>query len=131
MLPSDIFLVGVAKRTLALSEGFRTHIAARNFTCAAALLRLQVDTALRVYAACLVPNSERYAEAVFNGDEVHRMKNREGKRLTDSYLAKELSKHHPWVEDVYRDTCNFIHFTSRHIFTSVAKINNEKGMVWL
>jgi hypothetical protein len=130
MYISDFFRIGVAKRTLALSQGFRMHIEARNFTCAAALLRMQVDTALRVYAAFLVPSAEKYAKAVFDGERVDLMKDRHGRRLKDGYLAKKLSEHHPWVERVYRDTCNFVHFTSRHIFTSIASLNDDEGLVY-
>jgi hypothetical protein len=124
---SHLFIIGVANRTLALSSGFRTHIAARNFTCAAALLRMQVDTALRVYAAWLVPDAMEYAYAVFRGDKVDEIKDRDGKRLTDRYLVERLSEHHScaWVKPVYTETCNFIHFTSRHIFASLGKLNDD------
>ena len=87
-LVSHVFLIGVASRTMALCKGFRMHIASRNFTCAAALLRMQVDTALRVYAAWLVPDAMEYAYAVFRGDKVDKTKDRDGKRLTDRYLVE-------------------------------------------
>jgi hypothetical protein len=81
---SDFIIIGALKRTLALSDGFRGHIRNRNFTCAGALLRLQLDTALRLYAANLSASSQKYAEAVFKGERVDRLKDKDGKRLTDS-----------------------------------------------
>jgi hypothetical protein len=98
---SDMVLLGIIKRTLALSGGFRGHIQNKNFTCAAALLRMQMDTALRVFAATLYSSPEQYAMAVFDGQQVDRLRDRNGNRMTDSYLAKKLSELHPWVERVY------------------------------
>jgi hypothetical protein len=126
---SDFILVGVVKRTLALADGFRTHIAARNFTCAAALVRMQLDTAMRVFAARLVSDSEAYAKAVFHGERVDKLKDRHGKRLTDSYLVKRLNERHPWVEGVYRDASGLIHFSNRHIFASIAKLSEADRTV--
>ncbi|HYI87880.1 MAG TPA: hypothetical protein VEX61_12365, partial [Burkholderiales bacterium] len=72
MYTADFLLLGVAKRTLALSSGFRGLIETRNFTCAAALVRMQVDPALRVFAGTLVPNTADYAMAVLRGDPINK-----------------------------------------------------------
>jgi hypothetical protein len=121
---SDLVIFGALKRTLALSGGFRRHIRDRNFTCAAALLRLQLDTALRLFAGSLFDNPEEYADAVFRGQRVDRLKDKYGKKLTDSYLADKLSEPYPWVKRVYVNLCEFVHFSNRHFFSSVAKLND-------
>jgi|SRR5580704_8111964 hypothetical protein len=126
---ADFILIASLKRTLALSSGFRSLIEARNFTSAAALLRLQLDTALRLYAAALYSHPEAYARAVFEGKPVDKLKDRDGNRLTDRYLAKKLSEKHPWVEEIYRNLCDFIHFSNRHLFTSVAKLDEQEQTV--
>ena len=43
----DLFANGAANRSLGLSTGFRTMIREKNFICAGALVRLQLDTAFR------------------------------------------------------------------------------------
>ena len=129
MYVSDFIIFGALKRTLALSEGFRSHIRERNFTCAGALLRLQLDTALRLHAARLSGNPEAYAKAVFEGQRVDRLKDRDGNRMTDSYLAQKLSEEHPWVKRAYEGLCDFIHFSNRHFFTSIANLNSEERIV--
>lgn len=128
---ADFVLLASVKRTLALSSGFRTLIEARNFTSAAALLRLQLDTALRLYAATLYSHPENYARAVFDGKRVDKLKDRNGNRLTDSYLAQKLSERYPWVQRVYQDLCDFIHFSNRHLFTSISKIDEQDKTVHL
>ena len=127
---SDFLLIGVAKRTLSLSEGFRMLIAGRNFTSAAGLVRMQLDTALRVFAGSLVPDSENYAEAVFMGRPVNKMRDKDGNRLTDSHLAKKLSEIYPWVLPVYKELCDVVHFTSRHIFAGAAKADDDTRTVY-
>jgi hypothetical protein len=126
---ADFILIASLKRTLALSAGFRSLIEVRNFTSAAALLRLQLDTALRLHAATLYSHPEEYAKAVFDGKPVDKLKSRDGNRLTDSYLAKTLSEKHPWVEQVYKDLCDFVHFSNRHFFTSIGKVDEREHTV--
>jgi hypothetical protein len=127
----DFLIFGALKRTLALSAGFRGHIRDRNFTCAGALLRLQLDTALRLYAANLHKNPQEYADAVFKGARVDKLKDKHGKRLTDAYLAEKLSEKYPWVKSVYENLCDFIHFSNRHIFASMAKLDDGERTVHL
>jgi hypothetical protein len=123
MYISDFIIFGALKRTLALSDGFRGHIRVRNFTCAAALTRLQLDTALRLYAGTLYEDAEKYAKAVFDGRHVNKLKDRHGKKLTDAYLADRLSEQYPWVKRMYENLCDFVHLSNRHFFTSVASLN--------
>jgi hypothetical protein len=124
MYVSDFIILGALKRTLALSAGFRGHIRDRNFTCAAALTRLQLDTALRLYAGSLYKDSEEYARAVLEGKRIDKLKDKHGKKLTDSYLAEKLSEKYPWVKKVYETLCDFIHLSNRHFFTSIAKTSD-------
>jgi len=119
----DFIIFGALKRTLALSDGFRGHIRNRNFTCAAALTRLQLDTALRLYAASLCDDTEHYAKAVFHGKHVNKLKDKQGKKLTDAYLADKLSEKYPWVKLMYETLCDFVHLSNRHFFASIADLN--------
>ncbi|MDO9413812.1 MAG: hypothetical protein Q7T81_14690 [Pseudolabrys sp.] len=60
----DLVLYGIANRSLSISSGFRAMIAARNFTCAAPLLRMQLDTAVRLFSARLVTDPAHYANSI-------------------------------------------------------------------
>jgi hypothetical protein len=124
MYVSDFILFGALKRTLALSDGFRGHIRNRNFTCAAALARLQLDTALRLYAADLYGDTEKYAQEVLHGKAVNKLKDKRGMKLTDGYLADRLSEQYPWIKRMYEELCDFVHLSNQHFFTSVASLND-------
>jgi hypothetical protein len=119
MYVSHFLLFGALKRTLAHADGFRKHIADRNFICAGTIMRAQLDTALRVNALSLVKSPEQFASDVLAGKRVDKMKDANGHRLTDAHLAKKLSEQFPWVQEVYDNLCDFGHFSNRHIFTSM------------
>jgi hypothetical protein len=132
MMVMDFTLVAAAKRTLSLASGFRTHMKDRNFTCAAALLRLQLDTCLRLFAGSLSSAGPgKYFQDMFDGKPVDRMKDIHGQRLTDSYLAKRLNEKYPWVESVYKNLCDFVHLSNRHIFTTMSGLNDAERTVHL
>ena len=93
---SDLFLVGAARRALAHCSGFRAMIGARNFPCAAPILRMQLDTGLRIFAGTLVANADDLASAVFRGTRVSTMRDRSGQKMLDAYLVRKLMHEVPW-----------------------------------
>jgi hypothetical protein len=76
MYPLDLYAHGAINRTFALSRGFRSLILDFNFLCAGAILRLQLDTAIRFHAAYLAPQAYDFAAAVVEGTEVRKLKDR-------------------------------------------------------
>ena len=62
-----MLLLAAAKRSIALPEGFTAMIRARNFHAAAPMVRMQLDTALRVAALRFVSDPHAYAAAVMEG----------------------------------------------------------------
>ena len=111
----DLFAYGAANRSLGLSTGFRTMIGEQNFICAGALVRLQLDTAFRFYAGFLVDDPARFALDVFAGKHVRKLKDRDNKNMTDTYLVAKLSDEFPWVQSLYDHTCEYIHLSGTHI----------------
>ena len=85
MYTSDFMIIGAIKRTLSLSQGFRTHIRDRNFICAGTLMRAMLDTALRINALGLVRDPEALAGAVMRGGRLDKLKDRDNQRLSDAY----------------------------------------------
>lgn len=117
-----LFLFGAAKRTLAQAEGFRVMQDTSNATVAAALVRLQLDTLLRVYALWWVADADAFADEVFDGCPINRIKAADGQVMTDGNLYRRLSEVVPWVRTVYQETSGFIHLSERHM-TAVMHAN--------
>jgi hypothetical protein len=101
-------------------------IEARNFICAASILRLQLDTALRFAAAWLAPDPHRIAHEVLKGTSIRTQKDRSGHLMTDAYLVSVLAKEDPWITNVYKQTSGYIHLSEKHIFNSVIKVGDDR-----
>lgn len=110
-----LFLFGAAKRTLAQAEGFRVMQDACNATVAASLVRLQLDTLLRLYALWWVTDADAFADEVFGGRPINRIKAADGQVMTDADLYRRLSDVIPWIRTVYQETSGFVHFSERHL----------------
>lgn len=127
----DFLANGASNRTLALSSGFRRMIEDRNMICAGSLLRLQVDTALRFYAAFIVEDPHAYAHEMLKGTRINKLKDREGNRLSDRYLAERLAEDEglEWLVRVYQETSGYIHLSSKHLFSTFNEVDGEARTV--
>jgi hypothetical protein len=127
---ADFFIVGALRRTLAQARRFRDLINAHNFPCAAAILRLQLDIAMRVNALSLVEAPDAACKAVLDGEQFNRLKDRDGNKLSDAHLRKELSETHPWIGPVYERTSDFVHLSGKHFEVSIARTDDETRIAY-
>ena len=124
----DLLAIAAIKRSLALSVGFRTLVRDQDLTCAGAILRLQLDTALRIFAGFIVDNPHDFAMAVIQGERINKMKDQNGRLMTDHYLVTQLAQKFPeyqWIKSVYERTSNYIHFSDTHFFSTLDRDNRE------
>lgn len=125
MFGLDILALASIKRSMSLIKGFTALIKQYNYSSAAALVRLQLDTCLRFYAAFIVDEPHKFANEVLKGKHVRNMKDRKGKRMTDRYLVVSLTKKYEWMTRVYESTSGFIHLSDKHIFLSIDESHNS------
>jgi hypothetical protein len=119
LFPLDFLAWASANRTLGLLSAFRQLLEASNYSTAAALVRLQLDTLLRWKAAWHVSNPHDMALDVLSGTPLRSLCDRDGNRLTDQNLVQLTVDEAPWIERVYRETSGFVHLSEKHIFTCV------------
>ncbi|PIK71490.1 hypothetical protein CS379_19020, partial [Methylobacterium frigidaeris] len=124
---ADFFGIGVARRSMALSAGFRTLVEAKNGIAAVPLVRIHLDTVLRLYAAYFVKDHHQFCYDVFQGMQVDRMKDDDGNLMKDGYLRDRVAKSNPWIVEVYKKTSGAVHFSNRHIFEAVRPKNDEEN----
>jgi len=127
----DFFIIGVVKRSLDLVDGFILTISNWNLICAAPIIRMHLDTLLRLNYISKVPPKEadKLILHIMNGEPLNKFKDSEGKGLNDTRLRKYLKDVFPWIDNVYKQTSKFIHFSERHMFVPVYSTNNEKRIV--
>lgn len=126
---ADFFVIGAIKRIISLADGFRKLIEARNFTCAAALLRMQIDTAARVYALREIPDLHEFGSKMLAGEHFSRQKSINGQPLKDFYIIAQLAEEYPWVSKVYKETSDLVHLSGRHFFSAIARTDDEARTV--
>lgn len=130
MYPLDILAAATVKRSMALCSGFSSLVRDQNYVCAASLLRLQLDSCLRFFAAFIVDKPHHFAHQVLQGSTINKMKDKSGKMMTDRYLVETLGEKYEWMPRVYKATSGFIHLSNKHIFT-VLTTGEEDGCVSL
>jgi hypothetical protein len=123
----DLLASGALNRSKAHIAGFRTLIKAKNLICAGALLRLQLDTAMRFFAAFLVEKPHDFAIAVLGGKRVRDLRDRNGEAMTDAYLVRKLGEEFDWVPRVYERTSGYVHFSSTHMMSALTPKDGDAG----
>ncbi len=126
----DLWINAGIRRSMQVLDGFIAMVRARNISCAGALLRVQIDTALRLFA-CTLMTDDLVATAL-SGERLDRLEDRNGKRLTDRHLIDELTKLTPrfaWLSEVYSRTSGFIHMSGNHMLV-MADVGQERAVTF-
>ena len=138
MFISSLYAFGAVKRTLAQSRGFRSAIEARNFPCAAILLRTQIDTAMRINGLRYLEDRELQLREMLKQDKkfsqlvsVERTDKGKSIRMWDAYLREKLEEEHAWIGPVYEQTSDFVHLSFRSFLSSIRGTDDETQSVEL
>ena len=129
MFPLDMMALGAMKRGVSTSSAMSAMVSAWNMVCARTLLRTHIDTSLRFSAAWLVTDPHAFASLVLKGERIDRLKDRDGKRLTDAHLVEVRTPEYPWLPGVYSSLSGYVHFSGSHIVDSVATFDNTTGTI--
>lgn len=118
----DIYCTGILNKSLNILSEFICLVRAKNFIAAAPLVRIHLDSLLRIFAPhAWGGNVDVFAEKVLDGEAINKLKTKSGRCLSDNFLATELSQWngYEWVLKTYKSGSSYVHFSERHIFTSV------------
>jgi hypothetical protein len=111
----DLVLAGVMVRSYGLLDGFIDAFDTWNPMVAAPLLRMQLDTLVRVAYLVRAPSATDVARHIVLGGEFRRLKDGDGKLLNDAHLIELADEVHPWVRPVYEATSGWVHFSPAHV----------------
>lgn len=125
----DRLVVSALMRSKYITKAYFDLILKSNYMASLHLIRLNLDNILRIYAGFISKDSDIFASKFIEGVEVRDLKDKKGKKMTDSYLVKELSKikNIEWVENFYKEMSGFVHFSEKHY----CHIFNEGGDAYL
>lgn len=109
------YVFAAIKKTRSLSHAFCLLVRAKNTLVATALIRLQLDTALRISGLSLLDDLEDAGAKLMNDESYRKLKSRDGKPLTDAVLHENLDKHYPGLSHAYKATSSYVHLSASHI----------------
>ena len=125
LLP-DLVIHAALQRSTHLIDGFIALVEARNAFAAMPLIRLQLDSVLRIIACDLAREPQKVLIALLQGKELRRLKAREeGRQLNDAYLRSKLAEVFPWVDEVYELTSGYVHLSRPHMVYPVQSLSDE------
>lgn len=125
IFPLDLLASGAVKRGVSAAAAIKVLVESWNMVSARSLLRTHLDTALRFSAAWLVENPHEFATLAISGRPINKLKDREGKALTDARLVEIRSTDWPWLPKVYESLCGYVHFSATHLFDAVESVDEE------
>lgn len=127
----DLVIQGFLKRSLDTLTGILTLVSQWNFTAAGALLRVQLDSLLRVAYLGTIPalDRDRVCREILGGESFNRIRGTDGRHLTDGRLRGVTEEQYPWLGSVYTETSKLIHFSDKHCFLTARNPNEESRTV--
>ena len=120
LLQVDLGFAALLNRSQQLTDGFIAMVKARNLTCAAALLRLQLDNCMRLYALYIAEDRKGFINSLMDGGKIDKLRDKSGQQMQDWYLKKELTKLDPRFSTVYDNTSGYVHFSGKAFYQSVS-----------
>ena len=117
--PMAAVLAAIVQRSFSHIDGFVEMVRRRNLYLAIPLLRLQVDTMLRLYAFDLVDDPSELQTSLLEVRPFEKIRSKDGSLLRDSYLCEQLSPRYPWIAQTYKNACGYVHFSGSHLFGAV------------
>lgn len=126
---TDLVMIGVLKRSLDILDGCISLVERWNLSAAAPLLRLQLDSLLKLVYLATLKDADVVSMEIIKGHSFRNMRDRNGKKLTDARLRDYARPLYPWIDEVYKQTSKLIHFSEKHCFLSVNSLDEQSRRV--
>ena len=125
----DLLVLAALQRSVCLIDGFVTLVRARNLFAAVPLIRLQLDSLMRLHACDIAEDPHEIAMALFDDMPISRLKAKSGRQLTDKFLRTELDAIFEGVSQLYERTSGFVHLSPAHLIFPIQSIENDQRVV--
>ncbi len=124
----DMFFIGVLNRSIDLIDAILILTSRWNFVAAVPLIRLHLDTLLRLSYWRTIKNPDAFIRQILEGKQVTQIKDEEGMKLTDGRLRDYTRSIFPQVDNVYKETSRLVHFSDKHVFTCIEALDEAGRM---
>lgn len=113
----DLYVISSIQRLIKLHEGFETLTRNHNYEAAIPLLRLMLDSCMRLIAVSIASDPQKVINAFFEEKNIGKIRNIDGTFLSDGYLKEQLDKIEPGVADTYNTLSSYIHLSGTHFIS--------------
>ena len=122
----DLFFMSIMDKSIKLIDSFLFALDKRNITVLATLTRVQMDCAMRAFAATMVSDSGDFCKAILTDDvRISTLVDTNNYKLTDRHICEALGTYlNLPTYDLYKKVCRFVHFSSDS-FCNIAKAEEE------
>ncbi|MFA5787264.1 MAG: hypothetical protein WDA71_09860 [Actinomycetota bacterium] len=138
--PVDLILGSLVGRSLDIVDGFGHAFERWNFTVASVLVRLQVDNVMIAHVTATTSDVDGLLKHILADQRLTNLhvptsmaqalpeKDRRKAAFTDSTMRRLAGIEHPWIDDIYRLTSSWVHFSAVH-YQNVWRID-ENGRIF-
>lgn len=117
----DWLFFAAVNRSISNIAGFIEMVKNDNFLLMNSIVRFQLDTVMRFCAIYLATDSTDLVNRILSGERIDKIKDKNGKKMTDRYLCEQLSKKDNgfhWI-NVYEHGSGFIHLCKTHFLSFI------------
>ncbi|MEE8585996.1 MAG: hypothetical protein V3T83_14220, partial [Acidobacteriota bacterium] len=118
-IPREAITAVVLQRSRHLVEAFALLIAQRNLTACGAIIRMQLDSLMRLYACSLVADPMELWEVLNSGVRWGTVRSATGEPLSDKYLHEQLSLKYAWASGLYARMSGYVHLSTPHLDATI------------
>lgn len=98
----------------------------------APIVRMHLDTAIRLHAPQLVDDPNQLADRMLRGENLDKIKDRCGEKLRDAYIRdqmvrawKDQGTDLDWINKIYEKTSGHIHLSNIHTHATTSPVGTD------
>lgn len=114
----DLMVTAMIQHSYGVLDALIDAVDTYNIHAAAPLLRLQLDTLFRAHYIASGPDVDSLAMKLLRGEELRKIKDADGKLLSDYRLKELAADTHAWALPVYEKTSGWVHFSLNHMLAT-------------
>lgn len=120
------FSLAVVAKSNSNAHAFEILVRERNTTAATALIRMQIEAAMRLFGLTLVDDVEDAGRKLMGGEKYSSLKLKGTKTaLRDSLLREKLGELYLWVPSTYEASSAYVHLDSVNIVQKLKPIGSR------
>ncbi len=118
------FSLAAVTKSTSNAHAFDLMVTSKNTIAAAALIRMQIEAAMRLFGLTLVDDVEDAGIRLMRGEKYPSLKMKGGgPKLADKLLHQELSKLYAWVTGAYESTSAYVHLDRVNINSKIIHLD--------